>query len=1040
MAWRDSGVLAAIVGFSLRHRGVVVGLGAALLGYSLYNLTAARYDVFPEFAPPQVSMRLEAPGLSPEQVEQLVTLPVERTLGGIQDIQSMRSSSLDGLSAVTVVFRSGTNVYLARQLVSERLASMSEPLPPGVTPFISPLTSSTGTVLQMGLTSRTGDLMNLRTVADWTVKPLLLAVPGVAQVQVFGGAVKQFQIQVPPERLIQYNLSLSDLLAVAGKATGVAGAGFLENNNQRIALKTEAQSVTAEQLARTVVAYHEGANVLLSDVAKVTVDQAPPIGAASINGVPGVVLLITEQYQANTLDVTDRLDRAIADLRPQLARQSIDVNADLFRPASYIQTALYNVRTAIGIGAVLVIAVLVLFLFNVRTASISVVAIPLSLLGAVLTLEYLGYTLNIMILGGLAVAIGEVVDDAIIDVENILRRLRENRHAEHPRPAVDVVFHASLEVRGAVVYATFSVILVFLPILGLSGVAGAFFAPLGIAYILAVLMSLLVALTVTPALSAWLLGARKLPRQEPLVVRWLKAGYVRILSVLECLPWLVIVVAGVVIAIGLGSAMFLREEFLPPLREGNFIVHVTAIPGTSLPESLRLGDEISRELLKMPDVQYVSQKTGRAERGGSTRGIDSSEIDAALRMSGGRVASYSPEAVRKVLDRFPGIAYEIKTFLKERIGETLTGFSSSIVVDIFSPDLAVLDEKGRQVADILRRTRGAADVTIHSVPASPHAVIEARKDDLVRWGLTAQDILKAVQTAYQGTTVGHVYEQNRVFDVAVILGPGNREQIPGIADLPLRNAAGTYVQLGQVADIYQAPGRYEILHIGGQRVQTVTCNVAGRTATSFVAEARRKIAAEVSLPQGSYIEFAGTAQAAAQARDQLLVRAGLAGVGILILLTLALGEFRNVLLVLVNLPFALVGGVLILVLTGTLLSLGAMVGFITLFGITLRNSLMMISHYEHLVAVEGMEWGVAAARRGAAERLAPILMTALVTGLGLLPLAMSLRAAGHEIEGPMALVILGGLVTSTVLNLLVLPTLALRFGRFVKTRDDRLST
>ncbi|MEJ2656549.1 MAG: efflux RND transporter permease subunit [Desulfobacterales bacterium] len=973
-----SGVLGSIIWFSLRHRGVVVTLAVAMLAYGLVTLTRAKLDVFPDFAPPQVALRLEAPGFSPEQVENLVTRPVERTLAGVEGVRSIRSHSLQGVSAVTLVFHSGTDIYHARQLVTERLASMSEPLPPGVTPFVSPLTSSAGTVLQVGLTSRTRSLMELRTVADWFVKPRFLAADGVALVQVYGGRLNQLQVQIHPEKLIQYN-----------------------------------------------------------DVATVAVGTAPPIGAASINGQPGVILLITEQYRANTLDVTGKLDQAINELRPMLKGEGITIYADLFRPANYILTALRNVREAMAIGGVLVVLVLVLFLFNLRTAAISAAAIPLSLLTSATVLTHLGFSLNIMVLGGLAVAIGEVVDDAIVDVENILRRLRENRHSQQFRPERQVIFRASLEVRHAVVFATFAVILVFVPVLGISGVAGALFAPLAIAYMLAVLSSLVVALTVTPALTSLLMSTERLPEKEPPVVRWLKAWYERLHPHLERRPVMVVTGAAVIILCGVTGVFFLRAEFLPSLQEGNFIVHVTAMPGTSLSESLRLGDRISNQLRKMPNVQYISQKTGRAENGSSIRGISSSEIDGSLKITGGRVAEFSPEAVRNVLAEYLGVAYEVNSFLKERIGETLSGFTASVVIDVFSPDLKVLETKGQQVAEVLKSISGGEDVLVHSVPASPSVVIRIRKDDLVRWGLENLDVLKTIQAAFQGATVGQIYEENRVFDVTVILGPEDRTAVTTIGALPLRNAAGTYVLLDKVADIFETAGRYEILHLDGRRVQTVTCNVTGRTVEAFVREAGKKIRASVLLPAGSYIEFRGTAEAAARVREQLLFRALLAGIGILLLLSMTLKDYRNVLLVLLNLPFALVGGVMILLVSGTVLSLGAMVGFITLFGITLRNSLMMISHYEHLVAEEGMDWSAATARRGASERLTPIVMTALVTGLGLLPLVIGLHTAGREIEGPMALVILGGLLTSTTLNLLVLPTLAARWGRFVKPEPEK---
>jgi CzcA family heavy metal efflux pump len=1027
---KRTGILAAVVRLSLRFRGIVVVLAAMLMGYGIYSVGHARYDVFPEFTPPQVTIRAEAPGLSCEQVEMLVTTPMERAIAGITEVESFRSKSIAGLSAVTVIFRTDIHIYRVREIVAERLSSMTHPLPAGVTPFVSPLTSSTGTVLQLGLTSESRSLMEVRTMADWTIAPRLLGASGVAQVQIYGGEVRQLQIQVRPDRLVKYNLSIDDVLAAAGRATGIRGAGFIENANQRITLRTEGQSLTPVKLAETVLVHQDGGNVILGDVATVTNAPAPSIGAASINGRPGVILLITGQYGANTLDITSQLDEAVKELQPMLQKEDIVLHTDLFRPARYIHTALHNVERALEMGAILVIAILVLFLFNWRTAAISAVAIPLSLLSSVIVLGYMGLSLDIMTMGGLAVAIGEVVDDAVVDVENILRRLRENRQAQSPKPALAVILNASIEVRGAVLYATLAVVLVFLPVLVLTGVAGRLFSPLGISYIVAVLSSLVVALTVTPALCSLLLRTDSLGIKEPPVARVLKEAYGKILKRVNRHPLVVIAAAAVFVAAGLSALFFLHEEFLPQLREGNAIVHVTTAPGTSLTESLRLGDRISRDLLTFPQAGNVSQKTGRAEEGSSTRGIDSSEIDVTFESAGGQPGAYSAEAVRALLAQYPGVSYEVNTFLKERIGETISGYTASVAVNIFSHDLENLTTTGQSVAMLLQTVPGATDVVMQSRPSSPEVRIEVRRNDLQRWGFDSVTVLDAIRTAYQGSIVARLYDQDRIFDVAVILSPENRRSPHDIGELPIRSASGTYLPLRAVADISQSTGLYTILHNNGRRVQTITCNVQGRDVSNFTAEAQKKISSAKLLPAGTYIEFAGTAQAAAQARNTLLTHSIYAGLGIILLLFIVLRHYRNVLLVLLNLPFALVGCVLILLFSGTLLSLGAMVGFVTVFGITLRNSIMMISHYEHLVSSEGVSWSPQTATRGASERLSPILMTALVTGFGLLPLALTVTVPGREIEGHMAIVILGGLFTSTALNLLVLPPLALRYGRF----------
>ncbi len=1026
-------MLNRIVHFSLRFRGVVIALGLALAGYGIYSYTQAKYDVFPEFAPPVVNIQTESPGLAPEQVEQLVTVPIENAVNGVEGIKALRSQSIQGLSLIVVTFHAGTDVYRARQEITERLTTVAGQLPQGVkSPIMTPLTSSTSTVLIIGLTSEKRSLMDLRTLADWTIQRRLLSVPGVAKVSVFGGDVKEFQVQVNPERLVAYGLSLDDVLAAAGRATAITGAGFIENDNQRIVLQSEGQSLTAAQLAQSVVSQSQGAIVRLGDLGEVVEAPAPPIGAASIMGRTGVNLVISSQFGANTLEVTRNVEQALDELRPSLAAQDVTLNADLFRPANFIETATHNVKSSLLIGAVLVVMVLTLFLFELRTAAISCSAIPLSLLGAVIVLQRFGITLNTMTLGGLAIAVGVVVDDAVVDVENILRRLRENRHLAQPRSAFQVVFDASIEVRGAVVYATFAVILVFFPILTMSGVQGRLFAPLGLAFSYATLASLVIALTVTPALCQVFLGRRHFHRDEPPVVHWLKIRYVRVLQRVEQNAKAVLWTVGAVTALGLAALPFIGGGFLPELKEGHFIVHMSAVPGTSLRESLVSCRQVTKALLQLPFVRAVSADVGRAELADDTWGTHYAEIDVDLKPLSGDAAEQAQSQIRQALAKFPGVNFAVKTFLTERMEEVLSGQTASVVVNIFGPDLDALDTAGKDIARLLNTIPGAADVQVQSPPGMPQLVIHVKPAALARWGFDAVSVLNDIRTAYQGATVGQVYQGNKVFDVAVILDSASRKSIAQVAALPLKSPGGAQIPLGQLAEIYQTSGRYVVLHEGAQRVQTVTCNAAGRDTSSLVAEAQRRIRAEIKLPPGTYVVFGGTAAGQAAARRDLLMHSLLAGLGIVLLLSLIMRNWRNLLLVLLNLPFALVGGVLAVFATGGMLSLGALVGFVTLFGITLRNSILMISHYEHLIALEGCAWGPETALRGASERLSPILMTALVTALGLLPLAIGGSAPGREIEGPMAIVILGGLLTSTVLNLLVLPTLALRYGKFEK--------
>lgn len=1023
-------MLSRIVHFSLRFRGVVIALALALAGYGLYAFNQADYDVFPEFAPPQVVVQVEAPGLSPEQVETLVTQPVENAINGVEGIESLRSRAIQGLSVSTVTFRPNRDIYRARQSIAERLANVASQLPQGVAaPAMTPLTSSTSVILIGGMTSDKRSLMELRTLADWTVKPRLLSVTGVSKVSVFGGDVKEFQIQVSPDRLVALDLALDDVIAAARRATGIRGAGFVENDNQRITLRSEGQSVTAAQLARSVVRSSRGARVTLGDLGRVVEAPQPPVGAASLAGKEGVMFVVSSQLGSSTIDVTKSVEEALGELRPSLESQGVQLDADVFRPADFIQTATHNVKVSLAIGAVLVVVVLALFLFNLRVAAISCTAIPLSLLAAVIVLERLGFSLNTMTLGGLAIAIGEVVDDAVIDVENVLRRLRGNSHAERPLPVLRVVLDASLEVRSAVVYATFSVILVFIPILTMSGLAGRLFAPLGMAYILAILASLVVALTVTPALSLVFLGHRQVEAEEPPLVRRLKGRYEGWLRRVETNSKAVIIAVTVCTLLGLATLPFLGGGFLPELREGHFIVHMSAVPGTSLRQSLALGKQVTEALLKLPFVQSVAQQIGRAEAADDTLGPQDSEINVRLKPLAGGDAEAAQSEIRSILAKFSGAGFSMNTFLTERVEETLSGYTAAVVIDVYGPDLDALDATAREIARVLGRVPGAADIRMQSPPGTPQLVVRLKPDELTRHGLDAVTVLDDIGTAYGGTTVGQVYDGNRIFDVSVILDAESRKDITQVAGLPLKTAEGAHISLGEVAAIYEDAGRYVVLHQNAQRVQTVTCNTSGDVA-AFVDLARQRISSEVKLPAGAYLEFGGTAAGQTQARRDLLVHSSLAGLGIVLLLSIVMGSRRNLLLVLLNLPFALVGGVLAVFGTGGALSIGALVGFVTLFGITLRNSIMLISHYEHLVTIEGLAWGPETALRGAAERVTPILMTALVTGLGLLPLAIGSGEPGREIEGPMAIVILGGLVTSTALNLLVLPTLALRYGNF----------
>jgi CzcA family heavy metal efflux pump len=1037
-------MLQILVKFSLKYRGVVVALACILLAYGFYVARNAKLDVFPNFVQPQVVIQSESPGLSPEQVEILVTRPIETMVNGLGDMESLRSESIEGLSIISVVFKEGTDVFLARQMLAEKLAETAGELPAGVqTPRMTPLTSSTMDLLKIGLVCDKMTAMELRTFADWTLKPRLLSVSGVAKCSSFGGEVRQLQIQVLPDRLVACNLTMTDVLAAARVSTAVMGAGFVETSNQRITIQTEGQALTPEVLGEVVVTRANGVSVRLKDVAHVVEGPEPKYGDTVIMGKPGVLLTMSSQYGANTMEVTRALEAALAEMKPVFEKEGITLYPRLHRPATFIETALRNMKHSLALGGILVAVVLFLLLGSARTACISLAAIPLSLLTAVIVLERLGITINTITLGGLAIALGEVVDDSIIDVENIFRRLRVNKTLPKPRHIFHVVLDASLEVRRAVVYATFVVICVFLPVLTLTGLQGSFFAPLALSYILAILASLVVALTITPALAYLLFAKGTRTTEEPRVQHLLKTIYRKALGLAMSWPRAVIVLVAAVCIAALTRVPFFGGEFLPAFREGHFVLQVFAAPGMSLPEMLRIGKQISDEMLKNPKIDTIEQQVGRAELGEDPWGPNRSEFHMDLKPMSGREEAGMADEVRGILKQFPGISFEVLTFLGDRISETLTGETAPVVVNIFGEDLDVLDVKAQEVAKILSGVPGVADVQVKAPPGEPRIAVRLRPDRLTSFGFRPVEVLEAIKTAYQGTVVAQTHRGNQVADVAVILDESSRKDPETVGALLLQSSYGTRIPLSELAEIYPTSGRHSILHEGARRRQTVTCATSGRDVTSFVAEARRQIAAKVSFPGGTYAAFSGAAQAKAEAQSQLLLHSGIAAVGILLLLMVVFHNTRNLLLVLANVPFALVGGVLTVWLTSVLgtageggLTLGSLVGFVTLFGITTRNSIMMISHFEHLVNEEGMTWGLDAAIRGASERLIPILMTATVTSLGLLPLALGAGEAGREIEGPMAIVILGGLVTSTALNLFVLPTLALRYGRFVRTETS----
>ncbi len=1020
-------MLASLIRLSIRHYGIVIALAALVFAVGCYRFVTAGLDIFPEFSPKQVIIQTEAPGLYSEQVELLVTQQVEMAINGVIGLQTLRSESIQGLSIVTAIYPQDSDIYRNRQLIGERLANLPAKLPKGVMPVVVPLSSSSATVLTLGLSSQTVDLMALRTLVDWTIAPRLLAIPGVADVNVFGGDVRQLQIQVSPLQLQRLNVSLDEIIQAAGNAANLQGGGFIENQNQRFTLRVSGYPTTPGQFANVIVKRTNTGNITLGDVATVTYAPKPAIGAAQVMGKPGIVMMVIAQYGANTLSVSKALASALAELSPNLSKQGITFYPHLFRPADYIERSIGNLSKHLLIGGLFVLLILFLFLFNARAAIISALAIPASLLGAVIVLLEAGVNLNIMVLGGLAIALGEVVDDAIIDTENIFRRLRENQSLPQPLPVANVINAASLEVRSPVVYASFIVALVFVPLLTLDGVAGRLFAPLGYSYILAILLSLLVALTLTPALCYTLLR-RKLSLEDPPLVKTLKNTYARWLRAVANHFKLLFSISIAACLTCLLAFFAIDHKFLPELREGHYIVHTSSLPGTSLPESIRIGSKLTEQFMAIPGVESVSQWAGRAERGADTYGSHYSEYEIRLRPASGKDQQRIFDALKNRLEAFPGIHYEANTFLIERVDETISGYTAPVVVNIFGNDLNALDAKAQAIANIIRTLPGAGNVQVKSPPGTPFAHIQLNPQQMNFLGVTYEHALQTLQTAYETTVVGKHYEGNKVFDVAVTLTPAQKNDITAIKDLPITTLDGAFITLGQVADIKTTVSRYNILRQNSQRKQTVTAKV-NTDMDSFMTALKAAVQKQVPLTADTYIEFTGAAVEQANARSKLILHALLAGLGVLLLIYIAIGNLRQTALTLANLPFAFVGGIVAVIVTGAPLSVGSVVGFITLFGITVRNSIMLLSHCQHLVSREGKPWSFATITQAAQERLPSILMTALVTALAMLPIACNSDNPGSEIMGPMATIIIGGLFSSTVLNLLLMPFMLYKVGR-----------
>lgn len=1018
------------IAWSIEHRLIVVLASLAVSIYGVFTTLRMPVDVFPDLTAPTVTILTEAHGLAPQEVEALVTFPIEAAVNGSTGVRRVRSASAIGISIVWVEFEWGTDKYLARQIVNEKLQTIGAELPPDIArPTLAPISSIMGEILFIAIESDRHGPMELRDVADWTVRRRLLAIPGVAQVVPIGGEVRQYQVKVDPDRLRAFDVTLEQVAQALRDSNGNSTGGFTERGGQEQLIRGVGRITSIADVAQTAVTVREGVPILVGQLGEVAIGAAIKRGEGSSDARPAVILGIQKQPAANTLALTEKIDAELATIQRTLPAGMVIVR-DKARQADFISTAIANVATALRDGAVLVAIILFLFLFSVRATLISLATLPVSLLTAMIAMDAIGVTVNTMTLGGLTIAIGALVDDAIIDVENVVRRLRDNAALppERRRPADVVVYEASREVRGSIVFATLIVMLVFIPLFFLTGVEGRLLVPLGFAYLVAIFASLVVALTLTPALCAYLLP-RTAGRAhvDPFLVRALKRGYRPLLERAVRHPALVIAGVAVGLAAALAVAPLLGRTFLPEFNEGALTVGAVTLPGTSLAESDKLGRRVEEILLSFPEVASTARRTGRAELDEHAQDVHAAEIDVRLRETDRSKGAFLEELRRK-LTTVPGVVTTIGGPIAHRIDHMLSGTRASIAIKIFGDDLAALRASASQIEALMKPIEGVVDLAVEQQVDVPQLAIVFDRPAIARYGLRAGQLAEIIETAYAGTKVTRVLEEQRTYDLVVRYRDDQRVDLEAIRNTVVDTPSGSRVPLKMLAQIRDDIGPNLIVRENVQRRIVVSANTSGRDLRSIIDDIRRRVDQQLVLPQGAYVEYGGQFESE-QAASRTLLLLGIAVVaGILVILFLSFRSFRNALLIMINLPLALIGGVVAVFVSGGVLSVASLVGFITLFGIATRNGIMMISHYEHLRTVEGASFEEAVAR-GSMERLSPVLMTALCAGLALVPLVLAGAEPGNELQAPMGVVILGGLLTSTALNMIVVPALYTRFGR-----------
>ncbi len=1003
---------------------VILVCAAILLIVGLYTAKHMDIDVFPDLNAPTVVVMTEANGMAPEEVERLVSFPIETAVNGATDVRRVRSSSTTGFSVVWIEFDWGTDIYRARQIVTEKLSALGDALPDNVgQPILGPQSSIMGEVLTIGLTADSTSLLDLRTIADWTIRPRLLSVGGVAQVTVIGGDIKEYQILLDPGRMKHYKVSLDEVISIVKNMNQNSSGGVLYEYGNEYIVRGVMQTNNIELLGKALIKKNGEKPVMLEDIADIDIGaKTPRLGVASEKGKAAVLMTVTKQPNTSTTELTDKLDLSIDDLRKNLP-QDVKVSTDIFRQERFINNSISNVEKSLYEGAFFVVIILLLFLMNGRTTLISLMSLPLSLLTTIITLKFLGFTINTMSLGGMAIAIGSLVDDAVIDVENVFKHLRANRRLpdEKRQKILDVVFEASKEVRMPILNSTLIIIASFVPLFFLNGMEGRMLVPLGIAFIVSLLASTIVALTVTPVLCSYLLGKdsdKEKEDQEPLLVRKLKATYEKTLNWSLANQKLVLGITGALLVSAIVIFFTLGRNFLPPFNEGSFTISLNTLPGVSLEESDRIARLAEKKLLAIPEIQTIGRKTGRAELDEHSFGVNTSEIEAPFRL-GKRSKDELMSEIREQLESIPGVSIEIGQPISHRIDHMLSGTKANIAIKLFGADLNKLYMLGNQIKTSIENVEGIADLNVEQQVERPQLKIVPRREVLAKYGITLPEFSEYVSTMLAGTVVSQVYEDSKTFDLTVKVNDSFKDEADKIRNLMIDTGDGRKIPFEYVADIVSSTGPNTINRENVQRKIVVSANVAGRDLRSVVNDIKSNIETEVKIPEGYHIEYGGQFESEQAASRTLLITSLLA---LMVILILLYHQFRNVKIsavVLLNLPLALIGGVYAIWFTSGEVSIPAIIGFISLFGIATRNGILLMAHYNDLHARgEAVEKSII---HGSLDRLNPILMTALCSGLALIPLAIQGDLPGNEIQSPMAKVIIGGLFTSTLLNMYIIP-------------------